>query len=92
MIRWHRWLTTKLRVKSRLPHSPASGFEVIDESQKVDEECLAHYNPSSFYPVFLYNIFDSRYQVLSKLTFGSLSTIWLSRDIMFVSFCLHFLS
>jgi serine/threonine-protein kinase SRPK3 len=90
MIRWYRWLTM-LRGNSRLPHSPVSGFEVIDESQKVDEEHLAHYNPSSFYPVFLRNVFDSRYQVLSKLTFGSLSTVWLSRDIMFVSCFLHFL-
>jgi serine/threonine-protein kinase SRPK3 len=50
------------------------------------EERLPHYKPSLFYPVHLRDIFESRYQVLSKLGYGSCS-VWLSRDIMFVIIC-----
>ena len=33
------------------------------------------------YPAYLGDIFESRYQVLSKLGYGSRSTVWLSRHI-----------
>ena len=47
----------------------------------MDEERLPH---SLFYPVYLCDIFESHYQVLLKLGYGSCSTVWLSCDIMFV--------
>jgi len=57
--------------------------EIIDSSFKVDEEQLIHYKPGRFYPVNIGDIFESRYQVLSKLGYGSCCTAWLSRDITF---------
>jgi len=57
--------------------------EIIDASFKVDEEQLRHYKPGHFYPVYIGNIYESRYQVLSKLGYGSCSTVWLARDITF---------
>jgi len=88
MMRWLRSLSTLLGVH---PHgrplsTSGSGFEIINASCKVDEEHLRHYKLSRFYPVYLGDIFESRYQVLSKLGYGSCSTVWLSRDIMFVNF------
>ena len=82
-----RWLPRLAGVHShrRLLSTSVSGFE-ITKTRKLDEECLLHYKTSHFYPVYLRNIFDSRYQVLSKLGYGSCSTVWLSRDIMFVIF------
>jgi hypothetical protein len=86
MIRWlGRYRTTfGVHTHRRLFSTSESGFEIINASRKVDEEHLLHYKPNRFYPVSLGNIFESRYQVLSKLGYGSCSTVWLSRDIMFV--------
>lgn len=78
-----RWLWATLWPPNPRPPS-TSGFEIIDESRQVDEECLAHYNPSRFYPVYVGDTFESRYQVLTKLGYGSCSTVWLCRDITFV--------
>jgi len=75
-----RWLWATLWPNLRPPS--ISGFEIIDESRQVDEECLAHY--SRFYPVYIGDTFESRYQVLTKLGYGSCSTVWLCRDITFV--------
>ena len=85
MMRWLRSLSTLSGVH---PHgrplsTSGSGFEIINASCKVDEERLKHYKLSRFYPVYLGDIFESRYQVLSKLGYGSCSTVWLSRDINF---------
>ena len=82
-------LLVRSRQYLRNRSTSASSFKTIGASEEVDEERLGHYLPARFYPVSLGSIFDSRYQVLSKLTYGSLSTFWLSRDIMFVSFCLQ---
>ena len=86
-----RWLWTRLSmvVHSRRCFLSASGSKIIDSSLKIDEEGLPHYKASCFYPVYLCSIFDSRYQVLSKLGYSSCSTIWLLRDVMFVQFHSH---
>jgi len=81
-----RWLRTMLRGRSHSRPLSTPAFEIIDKSQIVDEELLAHYKPSQFYPVNLCDVYESRYQVLSKLGYGSCSTVWLSRDITFVIF------
>jgi serine/threonine-protein kinase SRPK3 len=87
-MRWLRFLGTMFGVHTHQHRLSTSGpgFEIINASLKVDEELLKHYKPSRFYPVHLGNVFESRYQVLSKLGYGSCSTVWLSRDIMFVIF------
>ncbi len=87
-MRWLRRLGTVLGHERSLSTS-GPGFENINASHKVDEERLPHYKHSRFYPVYLRDIFESRYQVLSKLGYGSCSTVWLSHDMMFVTFRSH---
>uniref|UniRef100_A0A8H7K8Z4 Protein kinase domain-containing protein n=1 Tax=Bionectria ochroleuca TaxID=29856 RepID=A0A8H7K8Z4_BIOOC len=49
-------------------------------SSPVEEETVPTYEPQRFYPAKLGEVFDSRYTVVSKLGFGTNSTIWLCRD------------
>ncbi|KAJ1706752.1 srpk [Aspergillus flavus] len=53
----------------------------LDSSGNVEEETLPHYIAERYYPVRIGEIFQSRYQVLTKLGYGSASTIWLCRDL-----------
>lgn len=50
----------------------------------MEEEGLLEYNPDYFYPVRLGEVFNDRYQTVSKLGYGSSSTIWLARDLQSV--------
>ncbi|KAI6754037.1 hypothetical protein HG530_013213 [Fusarium avenaceum] len=60
---------------------PASGFDLVDENINVEEEEIPDYLASRFYPVHLGQVFQDRYQAVTKLGFGSSSTIWLARDL-----------
>jgi len=60
---------------------PACGFEVIDASQKVEEERLPFYNRDDYYPVRIGMVIKERYQVVAKLGYGISSTVWLSHDL-----------
>ncbi|KAF2189938.1 kinase-like protein [Zopfia rhizophila CBS 207.26] len=50
-------------------------------TQLLEEESFSWYNSGRFYPVHLGEVFESRYQVLGKLGYGSVSTVWLCRDL-----------
>ncbi|KAL2757045.1 hypothetical protein ACRALDRAFT_208935 [Sodiomyces alcalophilus JCM 7366] len=63
---------------------PSQGFDVVDSKQVVEEEGIPEYDAHHFYPVFLGEIFHGRYQTVSKLGYGSSSTIWLARDLQYV--------
>ncbi|RFU34991.1 hypothetical protein B7463_g1352, partial [Scytalidium lignicola] len=71
----------KTRVVSPPRQTPTSGFEVLDNSYLLEEETFSWYRPDDFYPVQICEIFRSRYQVLGKLGYGSVSTAWLCRDL-----------
>lgn len=60
---------------------PTQGYSLIDKEQLVEEEGLPEYNATHFYPVRLGEVFVDRYQVVTKLGYGSSSTIWLARDL-----------
>ncbi|KAL1999700.1 hypothetical protein VTN02DRAFT_4151 [Thermoascus thermophilus] len=60
---------------------PTSGFKAIETNQLVEEEELPDYRADRFYPVQLGEVFHDRYQVITKLGFGSSSTTWLARDL-----------
>ncbi|KAI5865813.1 CMGC protein kinase [Durotheca rogersii] len=71
---------------------PTSGFETIDVFDGVEEENLSIYKPEIFYPVHIGEVFQNRYQVVTKLGFGSSSTTWLGHDIQdgkYVSLKVH---
>ena len=62
---------------------PSTGAKLIDQDQKVEEEELPDYVADRFYPVRLGEVFQGRYQAVTKLGFGSSSTIWLARDLRY---------
>lgn len=47
----------------------------------LEEESFSWYNRDAFYPVRIGEVFQSRYKVLVKLGYGSVSTVWLCRDL-----------
>jgi serine/threonine protein kinase len=61
---------------------PTSGFEVLDSKYLLEEETFSWYDPEAFYPVRIGEIFQSKYQALGKLGYGSVSTAWLCRDLI----------
>ncbi|KAJ9204324.1 hypothetical protein DTO164E3_2086 [Paecilomyces variotii] len=60
---------------------PTTGFRTVAPDQLVEEEELPDYQADRFYPVQLGEVFQDRYQVLTKLGFGTSSTAWLARDL-----------
>lgn len=60
---------------------PSSGFDVLNSSESLEEESLPDYLKERYYPVHVGEVFKSQYQVLTKLGFGSSSTVWLCRDL-----------
>jgi hypothetical protein len=53
----------------------------LDPSVKFEEENLPDYLKERYYPVHIGEVFHSRYQVITKLGFGSSSTVWLCRHL-----------
>ncbi|RAL17158.1 U4/U6 small nuclear ribonucleoprotein PRP4 [Aspergillus homomorphus CBS 101889] len=71
-----------LRWTSELKDFPASGFELIETTTKIEEETLPGYTPETFYPVQQGEIMNDQYQVNSKIGYGATSTVWLARDLI----------
>lgn len=63
---------------------PSTGFRLIDPSILIEEESIPNYKAQRYYPVRIGQVFNERYQVVGKLGYGSSSTIWLCRDLMYV--------
>ena len=82
MSRWVRSLLS--RAPSPARSFPSSGFVTIPVPEKVEEEKFEWYSPTRFYPVRIGQVFESRYQVVSKVGYGTSSTVWLGRDLVFV--------
>lgn len=63
-------------VNHPLEHStqPVTAPEEIEEGR-------AAYRPGGLHPVFIGDIFDDRFKVLSKIGYGRYSTVWLVRDL-----------
>ncbi|KAB8253552.1 kinase-like protein [Aspergillus pseudonomiae] len=60
---------------------PDSGFYIMNSNTKFEEETLPDYLEERYYPVRIGEVFNSQYQVITKLGFGSSSTVWLCRDL-----------
>lgn len=63
---------------------PTTGFEVFSSSVIVEEEQFDDFKPGQYYPVKIGDVYDGKYQVLGKLGFGTTSTVWLARNLMYV--------
>jgi serine/threonine-protein kinase SRPK3 len=55
-------------------------FVRIPLNQAVEEETIPDYFASRYCPVRIGEVFQDRYQVVSKFGFGTSSTAWLARD------------
>ncbi|TVY45574.1 hypothetical protein LSUB1_G000933 [Lachnellula subtilissima] len=64
---------------------PRFGFETLDNEYLLEEETCSWYDPEAFNPVRIGETFQSKYRVLGKLGYGSISTAWLCRDLIFSS-------
>lgn len=79
----HRSISTQSPPRAR--PFPVTGFETIPPSIKLEEEQLPFYSGNVFYPVRLGQVFQSRYQVVAKLRYGTTSTTWLGHDLRCVA-------
>lgn len=57
-----------------------TGLELPPEP-KIEEEKVPGFKPSAYFPVKPGNIFNDRYEALTKLGWGTSSTVWLVRDL-----------
>lgn len=71
------------RPTSHLSNRQPNADTASDPVREIDieEETLPGYIAERYYPVHIGQIFNSRYQVVTKLGFGATSTIWLCRDL-----------
>lgn len=53
----------------------------LDPHQLVEEEKTPYYHADHFFPARLGQILNGRYQLATKLGYGSSSTVWLARDL-----------
>lgn len=86
----HNFLSARtvssISIASTRHEFPQSGFKTIPPTKRIEEERLPSYRPEDYYPVYIGEIFRSRYQVVCKLGYGTSSTVWLCRDLWLVSF------
>ncbi|KAF1820044.1 kinase-like protein [Dissoconium aciculare CBS 342.82] len=61
--------------------APAAIASRLNPLQPIEEENTPYYQPENFYPVQLGQVLQERYQVATKLGYGSSSTVWLARDL-----------
>lgn len=52
-----------------------------DAASEGIEEGRAAYRPGGLHPVYIGDVFNDRFKVLSKIGYGRYSTIWLVRDL-----------
>ncbi|RBR13629.1 hypothetical protein FVER53590_25260 [Fusarium verticillioides] len=53
----------------------------LDLTCPIEEEKTPNYSPERFYPIRLGQLLNGRYQVATKLGYGTNSTVWLARDL-----------
>lgn len=79
LVRW------ALSFGRRKPWTPKDfgnvSFPRIKHNVKIEEETLPDYKAARYYPVHIGQVFETRYQVVGKLGFGTSSTVWLARDL-----------
>ena len=68
---------------SNVPTTCFSYFRIwyLRSLWKFEEETLPDYLKERYYPVHIGEVFNSQYQVITKLGFSSLSTVWLCWDL-----------
>jgi len=77
-----RWSMNPLRAIRTRPWPDSTAMPILlNESDPVEEEKTPYYNPKRFYPARLGEVLHARYQLATKLGYGTSSTVWLARDL-----------
>lgn len=81
LLKWARTLLSRRNPLVPLQF-PATGFEVVPESEVLEEEQFGEaLKAGQYYPVKIGDIYARKYQILGKLGFGTTSTVWLARHL-----------
>lgn len=83
MYSFRRWSLNPLKTIRTCPwpESTAAVPALLDGSNPVEEEQTPYYDPKRFYPARLGGVLNARYQLATKLGYGTSSTVWLARDL-----------
>lgn len=84
----HRKSTLRA-MSSALPSSqalPKPGFSELSTKTLIEEEDIPSYRAELFYPARIGEVLNSKYQLVTKLGYGTSSTAWLIRDLRFVPY------
>ncbi|KAL8830149.1 MAG: hypothetical protein Q9170_005870 [Blastenia crenularia] len=54
---------------------------ILPPDVPIEEELVPDYNPKDFFPVNPGDLFHGKYETITKLGWGSCSTVWLARDV-----------
>ncbi|KAL9019501.1 MAG: hypothetical protein Q9185_003201 [Variospora sp. 1 TL-2023] len=80
------WAKSRMRSLLKTLHTPpwppsTAIAPALDKCQPIEEERTPYYDPKRFYPAYLGKILNDRYQVATKVGYGTNSTVWLARDL-----------
>lgn len=82
MLPSRAWKTSFLGALRQQPWPPSCAApEIIEKTLRLEEEKTPYYDPNHFYPARLGQILNGRYQIATKLGYGTSSTVWLARDL-----------
>ncbi|KAB5583084.1 hypothetical protein GE09DRAFT_289850 [Coniochaeta sp. 2T2.1] len=75
-------LNTPFMALRHQPWPPATAVaDRLDPAQIFEEEKTPYYSPDRFYAMRLGQTLNQRYQIVTKLGYGSSSTVWLAKDL-----------
>ena len=63
-------------------HFPTTGFDAFTDRFIVEKEQFDGFKTGQYYPVKVGDVYEGKYQVLSKLYFGTTSTVWLACNLV----------
>jgi hypothetical protein len=75
------WLPGVTRSRTQFTRTFSQLPESIPADVLVDEEIVPGYNWKAFYPAYPGELLDKRYELKTKVGWGSSSTVWLAEDI-----------
>ena len=82
MLRPKTWTKRPFRILQASPWPLTWAIApALDRYQPIEEERTPYYHRKHFYPTRLGEILNGRYQVATKLGYGTSSTVWLARDL-----------
>lgn len=82
--RWPKIYTKPCRGRKHYTSS-ANTPVLLPASRLIEEEQLPGYVTTDYYPTRIGEILDTRYRIVCKLGCGTGSTVWLAKDIRYVS-------